>query len=182
VGDLIVVADVTGAVKEIGLFRTEITTDDGGLYVSMPNATLFSGTITNITREPIRRTNFFFQVNHDEDLAHVRSVLLAALAADPRVRAQPAPAVEVEKLEGVTNTLSVQVWMDNHGFGAARSDMKILVNETLRKAGILPPVPLLSASLARQAHDTGDKDTPGGGDASSGTKKSGASGEDGSTR
>jgi small conductance mechanosensitive channel len=186
VGDLIVVGDVTGTVQEIGLFRTELNTDDGGLYVSMPNATLFSGTITNISRETIRRTNFFFQVDHGEDLGRVRSVVLAALTADPRVRSEPAPTVEVEKLEGVTNTLSVQVWMDNHGFGAARSDMKILVNDTLRKAKILPPVPLLAANPARPPEDkdqaSADKETPGGGEASAGTKKSGASGEDGSTR
>jgi small conductance mechanosensitive channel len=184
--DKVQLASATGTVQEIGLFRTELNTDDGGLYVSMPNATLFSGTITNISRETIRRTNFFFQVDHGEDLGRVRSVVLAALTADPRVRSEPAPTVEVEKLEGVTNTLSVQVWMDNHGFGAARSDMKILVNETLRKAKILPPVPLLAANPARPPKDkdqaSADKETPGGGEASAGTKKSGASGEDGSTR
>ena len=36
-----------GTVREIGLFRTEIVTDDGN-YVSIPNATIFSGTIVNI--------------------------------------------------------------------------------------------------------------------------------------
>jgi small-conductance mechanosensitive channel len=48
--DKVKVADVTGIVREIGLFRTEIITDDGN-YVSIPNSTIFAGTIVNVSRE-----------------------------------------------------------------------------------------------------------------------------------
>ena len=51
------VADALGTVREIGLFRTDIVTDDG-TYVSIPNTTIFSGAIVNVSRESRRRTNF----------------------------------------------------------------------------------------------------------------------------
>src|SRR5882672_242758 len=37
------VADAFGTVREIGLFRTDIVTDDG-TYISIPNATIFAAT------------------------------------------------------------------------------------------------------------------------------------------
>ncbi len=46
-----------GTVREIGLFRTTILTDDG-VYVSIPNATIFAGTIQNLSREGRRWVSF----------------------------------------------------------------------------------------------------------------------------
>src|ERR1700712_4745938 len=40
--DRIILEERSGAVREIGLFRTEIVTDNGN-FVSVPNATVFSG-------------------------------------------------------------------------------------------------------------------------------------------
>ena len=57
--------DALGTVREIGLFRTVIVTDDG-IYVSIPNATIFSATITNVSREPTRRTNFTVEVDRGD--------------------------------------------------------------------------------------------------------------------
>jgi len=185
VEDKIITGDVTGTVREIGLFRTVINTAEG-VYVSVPNATLFSGTVTNLSRERVRRTNFTVQVDHNEDLARVREVLLAAFRADNRVLKTPEPAVEVEKLEGIVNTLSVQLWLNNRDFGAQRSDMRILASRTLQKAKVLPPLPYAAVPPPErgQIHDqdNGASDTPGGGTAPSGTNKSSASANDGSTR
>jgi small conductance mechanosensitive channel len=57
VGEAVKVSDTSGTVREIGLFRTVMVTDDG-LYVSIPNATIFSGTIVNNSREKTRRIAF----------------------------------------------------------------------------------------------------------------------------
>src|SRR3954466_10010574 len=69
------VTDVAGTVREIGLFRTEIITDDGN-FVSVPNATIFSGTIINVSREKNRRTNFAVEIDRGEDIDAVEKTIL----------------------------------------------------------------------------------------------------------
>ena len=91
------VADATGTVREIGLFRTEIVTDDGN-FVSIPNATIFSGTIVNVSREATRRTNFTVEVDRGENLDRVQKRILECLTLEQRVLKTPAPTVEVETL------------------------------------------------------------------------------------
>src|SRR5882757_2635818 len=82
--DKIKVGDVAGTVREIGLFRTEIVTDDGN-FVSIPNATLFSGTIVNSSRESTRRTNFTVEVDRGESIDAVQKSVLESLGREPRV-------------------------------------------------------------------------------------------------
>jgi len=62
VGQFVQVATVSGTVTEIGLFTTLLTTRDL-VYLSVPNAMIFSGVITNYTREPLRRINFTLPVD-----------------------------------------------------------------------------------------------------------------------
>jgi small conductance mechanosensitive channel len=142
------VADATGTVKEIGLFRTVLTTDDG-LFVSIPNATIFSGTITNISREAVRRTAFTIDIDQGEDIAAVRQLILDALAGDPNVLKDPAPDVQVDALSGASNLLSVQAWLENKDFGGRESDLRALVRKTLRDAQVSAPVPM--AGIPREA-------------------------------
>src|SRR5437773_1778010 len=62
-----------GVVRDLGLFRTIIATDDGVL-VSIPNAAIFSGTIINYHRETVRRTNFCVPLDPTENLEEVQAI------------------------------------------------------------------------------------------------------------
>lgn len=138
VHDHIKTGDVIGTVREIGLFRSVIITDDG-LYVSVPNATVFSGTITNTSRQPLRRTNFTVEVDHAEDLDKVQSVILSAVTGNANVLKTPAPSVQVDTLGPTSTILTVQVWMENGAFGGALSDVKKQVRHALKAAEICAP-------------------------------------------
>ena len=145
--DKIKVTDAIGTVREIGLFRTEIVTDDGN-FVSIPNATIFSGTIVNITREATRRTNFTIEVDRSENIDTVQKTVLECLDREPRVLKTPAPTVEVDSLGPISTTLTVQVWMDNHDFGGALSDVKKRVRHALEGANVSAPVPVAAPAVA----------------------------------
>src|SRR5437016_203906 len=69
-GDKIETDKHVGVVRELGLFRTIIATEDG-ILVSIPNASIFSGTIINYHRETIRRTNFCVPLDPTEDIEEV---------------------------------------------------------------------------------------------------------------
>jgi small conductance mechanosensitive channel len=141
------VADVAGTVREIGLFRTEIVTEDGN-FVSIPNATLFSGTIVNSSREATRRTNFTVEVDRSESVETVQKSILESLAREPRVLKAPAPTVEVETLGPLSTTLVVHAWLRNSDFLATVSDIKKRVREALQGAEVSAPVPVAAPSVA----------------------------------
>src|ERR1700759_5769045 len=121
--DKIKIADVTGTVREIGLFRTEVVTDNGN-FVSIPNATIFSGTIINTSRESTRRTDFTVEIDRSEDLDRVQNRIMECLTLEKRILKTPSPTVEVETLGPISTTLTVEVWLANQDFGAVLSEVK----------------------------------------------------------
>jgi small conductance mechanosensitive channel len=145
--DRIKVADALGTVREIGLFRTEIVTDNGN-YVSIPNATIFSGTIINMSREVTRRTDFTVEVDRAENLDRVEKRILECLSLEERVLKSPAPVVEVDTLGPISTTLTVRVWMTNQNFQHVLSDVKKRVRHALQNAEVSPPVPVPAPAVA----------------------------------
>jgi small conductance mechanosensitive channel len=147
VAENISVSDRSGTVREVGLFRTALVTDDG-LFVSIPNSTIFSGTIVNTSRETARRTGFTVDIDHQEDIAKARKTILDMLMADPRVLKTPKPDVQVDAIGGNSNTLSVQAWLQNKDFGGQQSALKAKVRRALADRGISPPIPIPAPSVA----------------------------------
>ena len=77
-GEKIEADKCVGVVRELGLFRTIMATEDGVL-ISIPNAAIFSGTIINYHRETMRRTNFSVPLDPTEDLEAAQAIILAAV-------------------------------------------------------------------------------------------------------
>jgi small conductance mechanosensitive channel len=156
VGEKITSGTISGTVQEIGLFHTEIITYDG-LFVAMPNSVIFSSTITNLTREPIRRTNFQVDIDRDADIAAAQGAILDAMGHDRRVLKQPPPQVWVEALSGPQVLLNVHVWVSNIDFMPVQSDLKLLVRRSLNEAGFGPPIPLAAPAVAPWTPPAEDK-------------------------
>jgi small conductance mechanosensitive channel len=140
-------ADAIGTVREIGLFRTTILTDDG-VYVSIPNATLFAGTIQNLSREGRRRVSFSMEIDRAENLDRVQQTIQEAMAREPRVLKMPACSVEVDTLGPLSTTLLVHVWVENRDFIAVQSDLKKLARHALQGAEVSAPVPVAAPAVA----------------------------------
>jgi small conductance mechanosensitive channel len=141
------VADVAGTVREIGLFRTDIVTDDGS-YVSIPNATIFSATIINLSRETMRRTHFTIEVDRGEDIDAVQKSVLECLAREPRVFKAPAATVELDTLGPISTTMTVHAWVRNNDFAGTMSDIKKRVRQALQTSDISAPVPVPAPAVA----------------------------------
>ena len=145
--DKIKIADATGTVREIGLFRTDMVTDEGN-YISIPNATIFSGTIVNVSRETTRRTNFSVEIDRAEDLDRVEKAILECLARDPRVLKSPSARVDIDTLGPISTTLTVQAWLQNNNFLATVSDLKKRVRQALQAGEVAAPIPVPPPAVA----------------------------------
>ncbi|MGL5618918.1 MAG: mechanosensitive ion channel family protein, partial [Tannerellaceae bacterium] len=81
VGDAIDFQGVVGAVKEIQIFHTIMTTFDNKT-VYIPNGSLSSGIITNFTHQQYRRVDWVIGVEYGTDYEYVKSVLQEMVNSD----------------------------------------------------------------------------------------------------
>jgi len=145
VKEKIVVGNLKGIVREIGLFRTVVITDDG-VFVSVPNGTIFSATIYNNTRESARRVAFDVDIDQSANVEEAIDAILATLSKDLRVLRSPGPLVQVVSLANGVTTLSVQAWVNNVQFSDVQADIMKAVRITLTKARVALPRQLFSLS------------------------------------
>lgn len=148
--DAVRIGDTGGTVREIGLFRTVLASDDGAI-ISIPNSNVFSATISNFSREEMRRTDFSVDIDHGSDVDAARKIILGLLAGDARILKTPAPAVSVTNIQGVTVTLLVMGWTKTADYGGARADLMARTRAALTGADIHPPVTLSQAVPPRPA-------------------------------
>jgi len=149
VKEKIVVGNLKGIVREIGLFRTVVITDDG-VFVSVPNGTMFSATIYNNTRETPRRVAFDVDIDQSANVEEATDAILATLSKDVRVLRSPGPLVQVVSLANGVTTLSVQAWINNVQFSDVQADIMKAVRITLTKARVALPRQLFSLSSGQE--------------------------------
>jgi small conductance mechanosensitive channel len=125
-----------GTVREIGLFTTLITTRD--LYfVSIPNSAIFSATIINYTREPIRRVKFDVPVDFVNDLGKVETAIMGAVMGIESVSKTPAPSVVVKEIQEYAVLMTVRAYVRSEDYWKALYALQRSVKDALDKAGIL---------------------------------------------
>lgn len=116
VGDYIVTADGEGTVKIIGLIYTTLTTVDNK-EVHLPNGTLASSRITNVSANPTRGVSVQVSVNYSDDLKRAKEVISEVLSgAEYRVENTDVKVFVAElgdsgvKLEGRCTVRTEDYW------------------------------------------------------------------------
>ena len=109
-GDWVEVAGSSGMVKEVGLFTTKIDTFDN-IFISIPNSTIWSSTITNHSKHKKRRLDIEIGVSYSSDLDIVENVMLK-LAEDPRVHANPNPQFHVLSYGDSAIQVRLRIYVD----------------------------------------------------------------------
>jgi small-conductance mechanosensitive channel len=143
-GDQITVGQTTGRVELIGLRATRIRTLDGA-EVSVPNANLVSGELTNWTlSDRTRRIDVTVGVDYASDPVRVRDVLLESIRELPGLAAHPAAMVVFRGFGASSLDFSLLLWTgDLDDRLAMETEARIRILSALRKAGIGIPFPQL---------------------------------------
>jgi small conductance mechanosensitive channel len=137
--ELLGTAGTKSTVREIGLFRTRVVTRDH-IHLSIPNSTIFSATIANYTREPMRRIDFDVPVDTTNDIGAVERIIVEALASDDRVLKNPPPVSGVRKIDEYTVVLIARAWVASADQFRAPYDLRKTVKDRLLAEGIAIPV------------------------------------------
>lgn len=158
IGDTVELDGHTGVVVDIDSRVTILQALDG-TQVRVPNASVVSSTIVNLTREPIRRSTVEVGVAYDSDLQRAHEVLVGALSRVPRVLAEPPPVVNVTGFDDSSIGFSIFFWhrSDVPSELAARTDVSIAVHQALDDAGItiaFPQVVVWTGTSGARPYET----------------------------
>lgn len=139
IGDWIEAQGVSGTVDSIQIFHTILRTGDNKTVI-LPNGNLSNGIITNTNRQPTRKVVFDVGVDYEADLQSARDVLLA-LADDPRVLPDPAPAAVVSTLGDSSITVSLRIWVKTADYWDVMFMLNAEARDRLKAANIDIPFP-----------------------------------------
>lgn len=148
VGDFIECQGVSGAVKEIQIFHTILTSPDNKV-IYVPNGGLSSGNIINYSREATRRVDWTFTFEYGEDYNKVESVINRLIAADERILNTPAPFVNLIALADSSVNVVVRVWVKSEDYWDVFFSMNKAVYATFNKEGINFPFPQITVHQAK---------------------------------
>lgn len=142
VGDFIEVQGVSGTVNAIQIFHTILTTPDNKVLF-IPNGPLSSGTVTNYSRNEIRRLDFTISVEYGTDVEQVKSVTLDLLKSDSRILEEPAPFIAVKELANSSVDFTLRVWVNVPDYWNVFFDTNERIYAEYNKQGIKFPFPQL---------------------------------------
>lgn len=140
VGDLITVGDKTGNVYSIDLLSIKLKTLDN-LLIRIPNQTIISTEVTNVTRFPIRRMDINIGVAYNSDLKKVIETLRTLAMENPDVLNEPEPLILIKDFGESSIDLIYGIWFEKSNYLKVRNSIMQSVKETFEKEGIEIPFP-----------------------------------------
>ncbi len=140
IGDAITAAGVTGAVKEIGIFCTELATPDNQKII-VPNSAIMGDVITNITANDTRRIDLTIGIAYTDSIALAKEVLEKILAQEARLLNTPAPTIAVAELADSSINLVVRPWVNTGDYWTVRFDLTEKIKVGFDEAGLNFPFP-----------------------------------------
>jgi small conductance mechanosensitive channel len=138
VGDYVLVGDVEGTVRAIGMFTTAIDTPDNVLTI-VGNGKVMAGTMKNFSHNPHRRVDLTAQLDHTVDPQDAVRRLKEALPKIANVVADPAPDVEILTFNERGPVLAVRPYVHTDHYWQVYFDTNKTIRETFGAAGYPAP-------------------------------------------
>ncbi len=143
VGDVIRVGDTTGVVLSVDLLSVKVRKFDNQ-FVRIPNQTIISTELTNITRFPIRRMDIQLGVAYKEDVKRVRSILMDLAESNPYCLDEPAPLVVFTDFGDSALEFLFALWFEKTDYINLKNSIMDEIKERFEKEGIEIPFPHLT--------------------------------------
>ena len=143
IGDLIRIGDKTGTVYSIDLLSIKIKTLDN-LLLRIPNQTVISSEVINVTKFPIRRMDIDISVAYKEDLGKVKSVLERIVKRNPLCLDEPEPLIIFKTFGDSGINILLGVWFEKANFLKVKNSIFMEIKSTFDAEGIEIPFPHVS--------------------------------------
>ncbi|MDA3917355.1 MAG: mechanosensitive ion channel [Deltaproteobacteria bacterium] len=140
IGDFVDAGGVTGTVKSIDIFNTTINSPDNQKHI-VPNASITSGVITNVTANDNRRVDLVIGIGYDDDIVKAKGILEAIIKKEERVLENPATNIAVSELGDSSVNFVVRPWVKTSDCWDVYFDLTEEIKITFDKEGISIPYP-----------------------------------------
>ena len=154
IGDVITVGDKTGIVYSVELLSIMLKTFDN-LLIRIPNETLISTDIINITRFPIRRMDIVVSVAYKSDLDLVLRTLQKIGEENIFCLDEPAPFLLIKSFDDSGISVKFGVWFDKSQYIDTRNSIMKEIHEGFRKMSIEIPFPQVTVNYPVPQEDEG---------------------------
>jgi small conductance mechanosensitive channel len=148
VGDVIDAQGYTGAVKEIQIFVTILTTADNKT-VLIPNGPLATCALINYSTQPTRRVDWTIGIAYGDDLDRAYEVINKLIAADNRILKDPEPFLALSALADSSVNIVVRAWVNAPDYWSVFFKMNEEVYRTFGKEGLSIPFPQMDVHVRK---------------------------------
>ncbi|MFH2094800.1 MAG: mechanosensitive ion channel domain-containing protein [Bacteroidota bacterium] len=145
-GDYVDAQGHAGTIKEIQIFNTIMVTPDNKTII-IPNGGLSTGSMTNYSKEALRRVDWTFGIAYGDNLATAKKVLTDLIEADARILKEPAPFISISALADNSVNLVVRVWAKTSDYWDIFFDMNEKVYVAFPESGLNIPFPQMDVHL-----------------------------------
>lgn len=146
VGDYIISSEAEGTVAEIGLVYTFIRTKDRKM-ISLPNSKLSSISVTNASREEVRRLDVSVGISYSSDIALAKQIVADVYRACPLVLDSEEIEVHVDELGAHSVVIGSWGFVNKANYLKAKWYVTENIKLEFDKAGIVIPFNQLDLHL-----------------------------------
>lgn len=139
-GDYVEINGVSGTVKDINMFVTELATPDN-VQIIVPNGQAWGSVITNYSAHATRRCDFVFGIDYADNADEAMAIILRLAEADERVMSDPEPFVKVTNLGDFSVDITARLWCAADDYWALKFELTKAVKEAFDAGGISIPFP-----------------------------------------
>lgn len=148
VGDYIIQGGLEGAVSEIQLFYTTLTTPDNRKIV-IPNGQLADNSLVNVTSADTRRVDIKVGISYKSDVKLAKDILLKLANADADTLKEEgkAPMAAVDELGESSVNMILRVWTATEKYWDVKFRLTEAVKASFDEAGVEIPYNQLDVHL-----------------------------------
>ena len=111
IGDFVTIGGMSGTIVETGITHTKLHTVDKQVIL-VPNSTVTSNVITNVSTEPTRRLDFVFSASYNASTEDVKAALAEAVDIPQVLKDQPV-FIALSKYGDSAIEYTVRVWVNS---------------------------------------------------------------------
>jgi small-conductance mechanosensitive channel len=125
IGDQVIIGTERGVVHRLDSRCTMLLNSDG-VFTQIPNSTVLSAIIKNVSAHPLNRFSFTLSINKNVELPRFASIFDRAIEENrSRIAREPKPEYLVTEIAGDSVKIECNFWVDTekNNLGRAKSDM-----------------------------------------------------------
>lgn len=140
IGDFVETGGLSGTVKSITLFTTELATPDNK-QVIIPNGKVWDQPIVNFSANSTRRVDLEFGVSYSADIDAAFGAIRSVIDRDARVLKDPQATIAVASLGDSSVNILCRVWVATEDYFDVTWALTKAVKERFDEAGVGIPFP-----------------------------------------